>query len=42
MSTVPLFIPINEIDKYFFNRKNDIEKIGYYLYSLEKNYHNDY
>jgi len=37
MSTVPLFIPINEIDKYFFNRKNDITKIEYYLDSLEKN-----
>ena len=35
MSIVPLHIPINEIDKYFYNRKEDIKKIEYYLNSLE-------
>lgn len=35
MSIVPLYIPINEIDKYFYNRKEDIKKIEYYLNSLE-------
>ena len=29
MSIVPLHIPINETDKYFYNRKEDIEKIEY-------------
>ena len=37
MAIVPLFIPINEIDKYFYNRKEDIKKIEYYLNSLENN-----
>ena len=35
MSIVPLYVPINEIDKYFYNRTEDIKKIGYYLNSLE-------
>ncbi len=35
MSIVPLHIPINEIDKYFYNRKEDLKKIEYYLNSLE-------
>ena len=35
MSIVPLHIQINEIDKYFYNRKEDIKKIEYYLNSLE-------
>ena len=35
MSIVPLHIPIKEIDKYFYNRKEDIKKIEYYLNSLE-------
>ena len=35
MSIVPLNIPINKIDKYFYNRKEDIKKIEYYLNSLE-------
>ena len=37
MAIVPLFIPINEIDKYFYNRKEDIKKIEFYLNSLENN-----
>lgn len=35
MSIVPLYVPINEIDKYFYNRTEDIKKIAYYLNSLE-------
>ena len=35
MSIVPLYVPINEIDKYFYNRTEDIKKIEYYLNSLE-------
>lgn len=35
MSIVPLYVPINEIDKYFYNRIEDIKKIEYYLNSLE-------
>ena len=35
MNIVPLHIPINEIDRYFYNRKADIKKIEYYLNSLE-------
>ncbi|MCQ2970004.1 hypothetical protein SAMN05216439_0468 [Methanobrevibacter gottschalkii] len=35
MSIVPLHIPINEIDRYFYNRTEDIKKIEYYLNSLE-------
>lgn len=35
MSIVPLNIPLNDIDKYFYNRKQDIKKIEYYLNSLE-------
>ena len=35
MSIVPLYVPINEIDKYFYNRAEDIKKIEYYLNSLE-------
>lgn len=35
MSIVPLYVPINEIDRYFYNRTEDIKKIEYYLNSLE-------
>lgn len=35
MSIVPLYVPIDEIDKYFYNRTKDIKKIEYYLNSLE-------
>lgn len=35
MTTVPLYVPLNEIDKYFYNRKKDLKKIEYYLNSLE-------
>ena len=35
MSIVPLYIPIDQIDKYFYNRTEDIKKIEYYLNSLE-------
>ena len=35
MSIVPLHVPINEIDNYFYNRRKDLKKIEYYLNSLE-------
>ena len=35
MTTVPLYIPLNDLDKYFYNRKKDLERIEYYLNSLE-------
>ena len=37
MAIVPLFILVNEINKYFYNRKKDIKKIDYYLDSVENN-----
>ena len=37
MSIVPLYVPINEIDKYFYNRTEDIKKIEYYLNSFYLN-----
>ena len=35
MAVVSLDIPIKNLDKYFYNRKKDIERIEYYLNSLE-------
>ena len=35
MGIVPVYIPLNEMDKYFYNRQKDIKRIEYYLNSLE-------
>lgn len=35
MAIVPLYVPVDQIDKYFYNRTEDIKKIEYYLNSLE-------
>lgn len=35
MGIVPVYIPLNEVDNYFYNKHDDIKRIEYYLNSLE-------